>query len=102
MTHLQTRGSTPFLVSSRPMVTGSVALLEPVPKAVVKAEVMFARNLKGRLRVASVNSAGSTRNPWIQSPMITVLEYFLVNIFIYTVLFFSNIHFLNNFLISNI
>ena len=72
-THLQTRGSTPFLVSSRPMVTGSVALLEPVPKAVVKAEVMFARNLKGRLRVASVNSAGSTRKPWIQSPMITVL-----------------------------
>ena len=71
--HLQTLGSTLFLFSSRPMVTGSVALLEPVPKAVVKAEVMFARNLKGRLRVASVNSAGSTRKPWMQSPMITVL-----------------------------
>ena len=43
-----------FLVSSRPMVTGSVALLDPVPKAVVKAEVMLARNLKGRLLVARV------------------------------------------------
>ena len=46
MTHLQTRGSTPFLVSSRPMVTGSVALLEPVPKAVVIALAMLAMNLK--------------------------------------------------------
>ena len=43
-----------FLFSRRPMVTGRVAELEPVPKAVVKAEVMLARNLKGRLLVARV------------------------------------------------
>ena len=45
-THLQTLGSTLFLFSSRPMVTGSVALLEPVPKAVVIALAMLAMNLK--------------------------------------------------------
>ena len=51
---LHTRGSTLFLFSSSPMVTGRVAELDPVPKAVVKAEVMLARNLKGRLLVARV------------------------------------------------
>lgn len=33
------------------MVTGSVALLDPVPKAVVMALAMLAMNLNGRVRV---------------------------------------------------
>ena len=53
-TNLHTRGSTLFLVSNRLMVTGKVALLEPVPKAVVKALVMLAINLKGRVLVTRV------------------------------------------------
>merc|ERR1719336_775627 len=49
--NLQTRGSTLFLFSRRPMVTGRVALLEAVPNAVVNAFVMLAINLKGRVLV---------------------------------------------------
>jgi len=52
--NLQMRGSTPFLSSRRPMVTGRVALEEPVPKAVVKALAMLAMNVNGNIRVHAV------------------------------------------------
>ena len=72
--NLQTRGSTLFLFSNRPMVTGRVALLEAVPvrgleglvqcwlfltmiilpNAVVNALVMLPMNLKGRDLVTRV------------------------------------------------
>ena len=45
------------------MVTGRVALDEPVPKAVVKALAMLAINLKGRLRVNTVKMMGRTMKP---------------------------------------
>ena len=67
-TNLQTLESTWFFVSSRLMVTGRVALLEPVPKAVVKAFVMFAMNLNGRVLVVTVNMMGSTMNPCTNRP----------------------------------
>ena len=65
---LQTRGSTLFLLSSKPMVTGRVALLDPVPNAVVKAFVMLAMNRNGFLRVTAVKIRGSTMKPCINRP----------------------------------
>ena len=43
-----------FFVSSRLMVTGRVALLDPVPNAVVMAFVMFAMNFRGTFFVTIV------------------------------------------------
>ncbi len=67
-TKRHTRGSTWFLVSSKLMVTGSVALLEPVPKAVVMAFAMFAINLNGKVLVTTENISGSTTKPWTNKP----------------------------------
>ena len=67
-TNLQTLGSTLFLVSSRLMVTGKVALLDPVPNAVVKALVMLAMKVKGRVLVTTVKIRGKTMNPWTNRP----------------------------------
>ena len=50
------------------MVTGSVALLEPVPKAVVMAFAMFAINLNGKVLVTTENISGSTTKPWTNKP----------------------------------
>ena len=50
------------------MVTGSVALLEPVPKAVVMALAMLAINRNGKVRVTTANISGSTTNPWTNNP----------------------------------
>ena len=54
MAHLDILASTPFFSSNKFMVTGKVAEDEAVPKAVVKALVILARNLKGNLRVAKL------------------------------------------------
>ena len=56
------------MVSSRLMVTGSVALLDPVPKAVVMAFAMLAINLNGKVRVTKENISGSTTKPWTNKP----------------------------------
>ena len=49
-------------------MTGRVALLEPVPKAVVKALVMLAMNLNGRVLVTTVNMIGRAMNPCTKRP----------------------------------
>ena len=49
-TNLEIRGSTPFFSSRRFIVTGKVAEDEAVPKAVVKALVILAINLKIELK----------------------------------------------------
>ena len=67
-TNLQIRGSTLFLVSNKLMVTGRVAELDPVPKAVVKAFAMFAMNLKGIVLVTNVKIRGKTTKPWTNRP----------------------------------
>ena len=46
-TDLEILGSTPFFSSSKFIVTGNVAVEDAVPKAVVKALVILAMNLKG-------------------------------------------------------
>ena len=60
---LEIRGSTPFFSSSKFMVTGNVAVEEAVPKAVVKAFVIFAMNVNGSFRVQTLYTIGSTTNP---------------------------------------
>ena len=50
-TNLEILGSTPFLTSRLSIVTGKVAEDEAVPKAVVKAFIMFMMNLNGKVRV---------------------------------------------------
>ena len=60
---LEIRGSTPFFSSSKFMVTGNVAVEEAVPKAVVKAFVIFAMNANGSFRVQMLYTIGSTTNP---------------------------------------
>ena len=60
---LEIRGSTPFFSSSKFMVTGNVAVEEAVPKAVVKAFVIFAMNVNGSFRVQMLYTIGSTTNP---------------------------------------
>ena len=69
-TNLQTLGSTLFLLSSKPMVTGRVALLDPVPNAVVHAFAMLAINLNGRDFVVKVKMVGRTMKPCMNSPTI--------------------------------
>ena len=45
------------------MVTGSVALLDAVPNAVVMALVMLAMNLNGSVLVTTVKTSGRTTKP---------------------------------------
>ena len=74
-TNLEIFGSTPFFSSRQFMVTGSVAELEAVPQAVVRAPNMFLMNLNGRLLVKIVKMSGSTMKPWMASPSRTTMKY---------------------------
>ena len=74
-TNRVTRLSTPRLSSKHENVTGNVAELELVPKAVNNAFTNPPANLNGFLRVHTAKIAGNTMNEWIISPTMTVTMY---------------------------